>query len=163
MSEIPHHTQGWHLEIVIVVDGQVTDCLTVVVHRGTSSPKDMITDMSVELRPFKPGQKITPPSDEEVTEQLGASSKVTPVIEKIRTMEEYVGRLTGCTSPGPIIKCSSNILHYRRSISLALCLMTVPSSLLCPPDPFNQVGGKHCEIVHTRGNEHRRVGSRKYV
>lgn len=63
--------------------------------RGTSSPKDMITDMSVELRPFKPGQKITPPSDEEVTEQLGASSKVTPVIEKIRTMEEYVGRLTG--------------------------------------------------------------------
>lgn len=63
--------------------------------RGTSSPKDMITDMSVELKPFVPGKIVSEPSAEEVADELGGGGKLSPVVDKIRKMEEYVGRLTG--------------------------------------------------------------------
>jgi len=62
--------------------------------RGTSSPKDMLTDMSVELKPFKPGQKVSEPSEEEITQELGTGSKLAPLVDKLRDLENWIGKLT---------------------------------------------------------------------
>ncbi len=63
--------------------------------RGTSSPKDMMTDMSVELQPFSPGQQPEQPSPPDVEEDLEGDFNLAPVLENLRGMEDWVTRLTG--------------------------------------------------------------------
>ena len=55
----------------------------------------MLTDMSVELKPFVPGEEVREPSEEEITEELGSGSKLAPLVDKLRDMEGFVGNLTG--------------------------------------------------------------------
>ena len=62
--------------------------------RGTSSPKDMITDMSVELQPFAPGEQPAQPSPEELEEDIAGNDKLAPMLEKLKDFENF-GKLSG--------------------------------------------------------------------
>lgn len=50
--------------------------------------------MSVELKPFKPGRKVSEPSEEEITRELGTGSKLAPLVDKLRDLENWIGKLT---------------------------------------------------------------------
>jgi hypothetical protein len=63
--------------------------------RGTSSPKDMITDMSVELQPFSPGEQPEQPSPEELEEDIAGNDKLAPMLDKLKDFENFVGKLSG--------------------------------------------------------------------
>ena len=59
----------------------------------------MITDMSVELQPFAPGEQPEQPSPQELEEDIAGNAKLAPVLDKLKDFENFVGKLSGggCT------------------------------------------------------------------
>ena len=55
----------------------------------------MITDMSVELQPFVPGEQPVQPSPEELEEDIAGNDKLAPMLEKLKDFENFVGKLSG--------------------------------------------------------------------
>jgi hypothetical protein len=61
----------------------------------------MITDMSVELQPFSPGERPEQPSPQELEKDIAGNDKLAPVLDKLKGFENFVGKLSGggCTTP----------------------------------------------------------------
>jgi hypothetical protein len=118
----------------------------------------MITDMSVELQPFSPGEQPEQPSPEELEEDIAGNDKLAPMLDKLKDFENFVGKLSGgeCASGGNASQSAADIEAESKIVELRSMQCNVRQVHCCDPCLSDAAQGASASWASPSGSRPRR-------